>query len=118
MSGARTVEVLTLDRGPVALPEPSWCAGHTDEVPGHQVDFHHSRPLDVPQGLVDLDAELVEFPFGRRPVALSVYVEIVAPGATLDPDGLREFAADLTARAALLVEFADRLATLRAGGDW
>lgn len=118
MTGARTVTVHTLDHGPVTLPEPSWCAGHTDGPAEHRVDLHHAAPVPVPEGLVDMDAELVEFPYGTTPVPVSVHVELVAPGATLDPDGLREFAAGLSARAALLVEFADRLATLRAGGAW
>ncbi|MFD6889098.1 DUF6907 domain-containing protein [Streptomyces sp. NPDC059957] len=118
MTGVRTVTVPTLDGGPVTMPEPSWCAGHPNDPTGYRVDLHHSAPVPVPEGLIGVDAELVEFPFGRRPVPLSVYVELVAPGATLDPDGLREFAAGLAARAALLVEFADRLATLRAGGAW
>lgn len=118
MTGARTVTVPTHDAGPVTLPEPSWCAGHPNDDTGYRVDLHHAAPVPVPEGLVDLHAELVAFPYGTTPIPVSVYVEIVAPARTLDPDGLRAFAAGLVERAALLGEFADRLTVLRAGGAW
>ncbi|MCY0926908.1 hypothetical protein OTB20_11975 [Streptomyces sp. H27-H1] len=118
MTGARTVTVPTLDHGDVTLPEPAWCAGHREGPAEYRADLHHAAPVPVPDGLVDIDAELVEYPYGTTPVPASVYVELTAPGLTLDPDGLRAFAAGLVQRAALLVEFADRLAVLRAGGAW
>lgn len=118
MTGARTVTVPTLDNGNVTLPEPAWCAGHTDSPAEQRVDLHHAAPVPVPSGLVDMDAELVEYPYGTTPIPVSVHVEIVAPAMTLDPDGLREYAASLAARASLLVEFADRLAVVRTGGAW
>ncbi|MEW2135528.1 hypothetical protein AB0892_02770 [Streptomyces sp. NPDC005409] len=118
MTGQRTVTVLTLDSGLVTVPEPSWCVGHTDEQLVDRVDIHHTAPVGVPQGLIDLHAELVAFPFGITPVPVSVHIELLVPGATLDPDGLREFADALVARAALLRGFADRLTVLRGGGAW
>ncbi|MFD9267241.1 DUF6907 domain-containing protein [Streptomyces goshikiensis] len=108
----------TIDAGSVTLPEPPWCAGHADEHPGYRVDIHHSVPVPVPDGLIDLHAELVGFPFGTVPVPASIYIEIIEPGATLDPSGLREFAAALVTHAALIRGLADRLTTLRAGGAW
>ncbi|MEV7833023.1 hypothetical protein AB0P12_20770 [Streptomyces subrutilus] len=118
MSGARTVTVPTLDHGNITLPEPSWCAGHPEGPAESRADVHHAAPVPVPDGLVDMDAELVAFPYGGTPIPVSLHVEIVGPALTLNPDGLREYAAGLIERAALLVEFADRLAVLRAGGAW
>lgn len=118
MTGARTVTVLTLDHGDVTLPEPAWCAGHPEGPAAYRADVHHAVPVPVPDGLVDMDVELVAFPYGSVPVPVSVYVGIVVPAMTLDPDGLRDYAAGLTERAALLVELADRLAVLRTGGAW
>ncbi|MFD5507002.1 DUF6907 domain-containing protein [Streptomyces sp. NPDC127051] len=117
MSGDRTVTVHTLDHGPVTLPEPSWCAGH-DGQPEVRADLHHTAPLDVPAGLVGLAAELVEFPYGEHPVPVSVYIELTGVGTTLDPRGLREYAAALNDRAAVLRRLADRLTVLRSGGAW
>ncbi|MCY0952106.1 DUF6907 domain-containing protein [Streptomyces sp. H27-S2] len=118
MTGARTVVVPTLDHGDVTLPEPAWCAGHAEGPAEYRADVHHAAPVPVPAGLVDVDVELVAFPYGGTPVPVSIHVEIVIPGATLAPDGLREYAAGLVERAALLRELADRLAVLRAGGVW
>ncbi|MFD8950520.1 DUF6907 domain-containing protein [Streptomyces xanthophaeus] len=106
----------TIDAGPVTLPEPSWCVGHANERLGYRVDIHHSAPLPVPDGLVDLHAELVAYPCGTVPVPTSVHIELIGPSATLDPAGLREFATALVTRAALLRDLADRLTALRAEG--
>ncbi|WP_327169224.1 DUF6907 domain-containing protein [Streptomyces subrutilus] len=118
MTGARTVTVPTLDHGDVTLPEPSWCAGHPEGPTEARVDVHHAAPVPVPDGLVDMDIELVEYPYGTVPIPVIVYVAITVPAMTLDTDGLHEYAAGLVERAALLVEFADRLAVLCAGGAW
>lgn len=118
MTAVRTVTVPTLDVGPVTMHEPSWCTGHGQELASDLVDVHHAAVIAVPDGLISLHAELVEFPYGTTPIPVSVHVELVVPGATLDPDGLREFADALMERAALLRDFAERLATLRAGGAW
>ncbi|WP_369778054.1 hypothetical protein [Streptomyces sp. R33] len=118
MSAARTVTVPTLDHGPVTLPEPDWCAGHVGQPVEVRADLHHAAPLDVPDGLLDLVAELVAFPYGETPVPVSVYVELVPVAVTLDPDGLRRYAAALAARATLLRRLADRLTVLRSGGAW
>lgn len=120
MTGERTVTVPTLDHGPVTVPEPIWCTGHNDQLVEYRDDIHHTGPEHVidydAQAL--LSAELVEFPFGRRPVPPSVHVEILVSALTLDPPGLEGLAAVLTEQATELRRLALRLAVLRAGGDW
>lgn len=39
---ARTVTLETLDRGPVAIPEPGWCRGHEGEPPVYHSDITHN----------------------------------------------------------------------------
>ncbi|GAA3272741.1 DUF6907 domain-containing protein [Streptomyces lavendulae] len=118
MTGLRTVMVPTLDHGPVTVPEPDWCAGHVGQPVEARADLHHAAPVDVPDGLLGLVAELVAFPYGETPVPVSVYVELAAVGMTLDPEGLRRYAAALAARGTLLRRLADRLTVLRSGGAW
>ncbi|MER6315867.1 hypothetical protein ABT237_19100 [Streptomyces sp. NPDC001581] len=120
MTLARTVTVHTLGHGAVTIPEPIWCTGHADLPTGYRDDIHHSGPEQVIDydGQAVLTAELVEFPFGMRPIPPSVYVEILVPGASLDPAALEGLADILTEQAAELRRLALRLAVLRAGGDW
>ncbi|MER6199831.1 hypothetical protein ABT234_20980 [Streptomyces sp. NPDC001586] len=120
MTGSRTVTVHTLDHGAITIPEPVWCAGHADLSAEYRDDVHHSGPEHVVDydGQAVLTAELVEFPFGMRPIPASVHVDIVIPGATLDPPALEALAAVLVEQAAELRQLALRLAVLRAGGAW
>lgn len=115
MTGARTVTVLTLDHGPIAVPEPDWCTGHAGEPVDYRDDLCHARPVPTRTALV---AELVAYPFGRHPVEASIYIEIDIPGRTLDPAGLEALACDLDEQAAELRQLATRLTALRAGGAW
>ncbi|MFD4245081.1 DUF6907 domain-containing protein [Streptomyces sp. NPDC058525] len=120
MTSARTVTVPTLDHGSITIPEPDWCTGHPEAPAEYRDDVHHAGP----EYLVDHDAravlaaELVEYPFGLRPVPPSVYVGLLVPSATLDPAGLEALAEVLVERAAELRQLALRLTVLRAGGAW
>lgn len=120
MTGARTVTVPTLDHGPVTLPEPAWCTGHDDRPVEALVDVHHSGHEHVVHygGGIELRAELVAYPYGSRPVPVSLHVEVDTSDVTLDPPGLEAFATILDEQAAELRRLALRLAVLRAGGDW
>ncbi|MFF4428287.1 DUF6907 domain-containing protein [Streptomyces sp. NPDC001513] len=120
MIRARTVTVHTLDQGAVTVPEPIWCTGHADLPTGYRDDIHHSGPEKVVdyEGQAVLSAELVEYPFGMRPIPPSVYVDILIPSTTLDSAALEGLAAILTEQAAELRRLALRLAVLRAGGEW
>ncbi len=119
MTASRTATVPTIDHGPVTLPEPAWCIGHHAQ-PEALADVHHTGPEHVVSygGGITLRAELVAFPYGITPVAVSVHLELHVPDVTLDPPGLEGLASVLVEQAAELRRLALRLAVLRAGGVW
>jgi hypothetical protein len=120
----RTVTLTTADHGPVALPEPTWCAGHAHHDPETQrVDLIHAGPVVecLYLGRTLLAAELVQSPYaessdrhlGGRAPGVSVY----PLGQTLDATELYSLAADLDRYADRLRGLADQLDALRDGGQ-
>lgn len=111
----RTITLATNDAGDVTLPEPTWCAGHDDHLPGHRVDiFHRGQDHGVNFWGQEIGvAALVLYPFAadQRP---GVTVSLL--GNTLDPVGLYELAAVLDRHADQLRDLADELGILRDGG--
>lgn len=110
----RTVNLPTIDIGPVTVPEPAWCAGH-EPVPQYRVDIHHmgpERPLTF-QGEPLGSAYLVQAPYGaqtfREPLG---HVSLMLEGASLDPAGLDELAAALVDHAATIRRLARELAVV------
>ncbi|MFJ7204260.1 DUF6907 domain-containing protein [Streptomyces sp. NPDC098789] len=63
----------TLDAGPVTVTCPPWCAGHPEGPAEYLVDVHHAAPVPVPAGLVKLDVQLVEYPYGATPIPVSLH---------------------------------------------
>lgn len=106
MTAPRTVIVQTLDHGPVALEEPSWCviehpAGNHRSGIRHD-GVEHAASVDVPgRGRVEfLTANLTQFPFaehGSRNV--KVVVEIDGEHPEFDSAGLGDLAAAITSHA-------------------
>jgi hypothetical protein len=118
-----SIVLATADHGPVTLPEPSWCAGHTHHDPETlRVDLIHAGPVVecLYRGRTLLAAELVQSPFadssdphlGGRTPGVSVH----PLGQTLDPTELYTLAADLDRYADVLRDLADRLDTILGGG--
>ncbi|MDT9689409.1 hypothetical protein Q5762_13895 [Streptomyces sp. P9(2023)] len=120
MTEQRTITLPTLDHGPVALPEPAWCRGHQDHIPGYRVDLAHTGPehsfaFDGEQLLV---AMLSQAPFsetGSR--ATGLYVEQTGYAATLGYAGTRQLAAALTVHAMHLRTLADSLTAIDAAAE-
>lgn len=115
----RTVTLATADHGPVTLPEPSWCAGHTHHDPNSlRVDLIHAGPaVDCTHlGTVLFSAEIVQSPYaspgpahlGGRTPGVSVH----PLGRTLDARAVYQLAADLDTYADRLRTLADRLLIL------
>ena len=124
MTGPRTITLPTADHGPVTLPEPAWCAGHTLHDPETlRVDITHAGPaVDCTYLGADLfSAELVQSPhsestnplLGGRTPGVSVW----PIGRTLDPVQLYSLAAALDRYADQLRALADQLATVLDGGE-
>ncbi|MFG2837046.1 DUF6907 domain-containing protein [Streptomyces zaomyceticus] len=114
----RTITLSTLDHGPVSLPEPGWCTGHANRVPGYRIDLTHTGAEHTFAFASDtlLVAMLSQDPFvtdpeRRRP---RLYVEQTGYSASLDPAEVRQLAAALTVHAMHLRTLADQLTTLRA----
>ncbi|MGW7343996.1 DUF6907 domain-containing protein [Streptomyces sp. NPDC054854] len=115
MTGPRTVTVPTLDHGPVTMPEPAWCAGHTGQGPEYRADLHHAGPEQL---LVFRDeplwlAQFVQYPYGTGPRETGLYVTDTGFARTLDPADLLGLAAALAEHTAELRTLAVRLAHLR-----
>lgn len=122
MSEQPTVTLVTEDYGPVTLPEPSWCAGHSHHDPNTlRADLMHAGPaVDCTQaGRTLFSAELVQSPF-----ATSSNPELGGPtpgvsvwplGRTLDPTTLYTLAAALDGYADRLRELADQLTAILGG---
>ncbi|WP_328488248.1 DUF6907 domain-containing protein [Streptomyces zaomyceticus] len=114
----RTLSLATIDHETVSLTEPSWCTGHTGQVPGYRVDICHTGPEHefAFEGDTLLIATLTQDPFAtdaeRRGTGL--YVEQTGWTATLDPAEVRKLAASLTVHAMHLRTLAEQLAAIRA----
>ncbi|MGW0417519.1 DUF6907 domain-containing protein [Streptomyces sp. NPDC003015] len=115
----RTVTLATVDAGEITLPEPPWCTGHADQLPGYRADILHRGPdltLAFRGGEI-LNAALAQSPYatssdpemGGPVVGVSVY----PPGRTLTPASVYDLAAALDSYADQLRDLADELATLR-----
>lgn len=123
----RTVTLPTLDHGEVTLPEPSWCAGHTDHRPDtYRVDLahrgtEHSLTLPVHQGFAEvLHVALEARPFvegwpGTEPFVSVGFDNDHHPTSVY---GLEVMAVHLERHTEALREFARRLAVVRAGGEF
>ncbi|MEU5097621.1 hypothetical protein [Streptomyces sp. NPDC020996] len=120
----RTVTLPTADHGPVTLPEPSWCAGHTHHDPdtlradlihaGHSIECAHlGRTLLVAQLVQSPHATTSAPRLGGPTPGVSVW----PLGLTLDPVSLYGLAAGLDAFADRLRGLADDLAAVLAGGE-
>lgn len=115
----RSVTLPTLDHGDVTLPEPSWCAGHTDHrSDSYRVDLDHKGPEHTLSHLGEplWKAFLGQAPFATNPAhrGVGVYVEQGSYAHTLDPAGLYELAATFEAHADRLRELADQLSAVLA----
>lgn len=116
MTAARTVTVQTLDHGPVTLPEPSWCAGHTDQKHGFRVDLTHVGEEHYlgPANELLLLAQFVQYPFtSAGSPDIGAYVEQVDLPSTFDPPGLDKLAAAYVEAAKQLRDLARQLAVMR-----
>lgn len=120
MKPARTVTVPTLDHGLVVMPEPAWCAGHTEDQPELLCDTGHigARHTMTFEGLELASAALVQDPFvehSGRTIRAVVELGDLAHGLT--PGELDGLAAVLVDYAATLRHLARQLSALRTGGD-
>lgn len=121
MNAPRTITLPTLDHGDVAMPEPSWCAGHADHRPDtHRVDLDHKGPEHLLRhhGEVLWKAFIGQAPFASRPEdrAVGLFVEQGSYGQTLGPAELYDLAATFETHADRLRELADQLAQILTGG--
>lgn len=117
-----TVTLVTVDHGPVTMPEPTWCAGHADHRPEtYRVDLDHKGPEHhlTHDGEALWVALLTQAPYATLPEhrGLGVYVDQQDYAYTLDPAGLYALAASMDTHADRLRDLADRLAVLLAGGE-
>ncbi|MFE2530442.1 DUF6907 domain-containing protein [Streptomyces sp. NPDC059371] len=124
MTGPRTVTLATSDHGDVTLPEPWWCSGHSHHDPlSLRADLIHAGPTRdlVHRSQTLLSVEIVQSPYadssdphlGGRTPGVSVH----PLGETLNPVELYTLAADLDRYADVLRDLADRLDTIRGGGQ-
>lgn len=118
MTASRTITVPTIDRGPLVLTCPSWCAGHDTRIPQYQADLSHTGPEHAFRfnGEQLLLALLTQYPFGSGSRETGLYVEQTGFARTLDPAGLRQLAATLTVHAVHLRTLAGQLDDLLAVG--
>jgi hypothetical protein len=121
----RTITLPTADHGDVTLPEPSWCAGHSDHDPqSARADLMHAGPT-VELAFLGIEvfaAQLVQSPcatirtsplLGGRTTGVSVH----PLARTLNPIELYSLASSLDGYADQLRDLADQLAAILAGGD-
>jgi hypothetical protein len=119
-----TVTVPTLDHGPVTLPEPVWCTGHTGPA-GYRADVAHTGPetglaIATPRGPVTiLSTSLTAYPYGNAPDDPRPFlsVDLGASTAPFTPDGLRDLADELTGYADWLRIRAHQLAAVISTGE-
>ncbi|MFM9790136.1 DUF6907 domain-containing protein [Streptomyces turgidiscabies] len=115
-----TVQLLTLDHGCVAVDEPAWCIGHAGEPVGYRADITHRGRVvaaEVETGWAAfelLPARISWAPFGvLQPEPYPVAdIEDLPP---LDPQQLREVAAEVALHAGHLYRLANELDRIRRG---
>jgi hypothetical protein len=120
----RTVTLATIDRGPVTIPEPSWCQGHSHHDPETEyVDVIHGSPeISLTfHSAVLLAAGLVQSPHASVDATPGLGgptpgVSVHPLGETLGPVDLYELAAALDSYADRLRDLADQLDTILTGG--
>ncbi|MFE7803998.1 DUF6907 domain-containing protein [Streptomyces sp. NPDC057430] len=111
----RTVTLPTIDHGDITLPEPAWCTGHADHIPGYRVDLAHTGPEHhfAFEGEQLLVAMLTQYPLSDAlSTDVGLFVEQTGYARTLDPVRLRMLAAALTVHAMHLRTLADELAAI------
>lgn len=116
-----TVTLTTLDHGDVTLPEPEWCAGHDTYEPVHRCDILHVSPATTlaAHGWELGDAQIYQAPcagVGTREMRASVHLDSEPSPNGYTNEDLHSLAAALDAAAEQLRAFADRYATILAGG--
>jgi hypothetical protein len=117
-----TVTLVTVDHGPVTLPEPAWCDGHDGHQPdAYRVDLTHSSPV-VPltfRGRRIGRAVISQAPCAERGTRdVQAFVGLSYESAHgFDPSGLYDLAASLNGNADRLRNLADQLAAILAGGE-
>ena len=118
MTGPRTVTVHTLDHGPVTLTCPAWCTGEHDESDVFRVDLAHDGVEHViaPAGRELFRAFLTQAPFSNVDRSIGLYVEAADITITHTPEGIEQFADELTAAAEQLRVLGRELARILAGG--
>ncbi|TYR66173.1 MULTISPECIES: DUF6907 domain-containing protein [Streptomyces] len=117
MSADRTVTVQT-DRGPVTIPEPSWCVDNHDQVAESLADVGHRGVEHLAEfyGYEVARAELAQYPYAEETGrGIGGYVEMGHLARTLTPGELDELAALLVDYAGTLRRLARQLSTLKAG---
>ncbi|WP_151478894.1 DUF6907 domain-containing protein [Streptomyces albicerus] len=115
--GDGTVTLQTVDRGEITADEPAWCVGHDGEQVVHQADIVHNGPAIAAEyeGVEFLKARIAWAPLGE--LAPEPYpVAAVDEFPPLDPDQLRELAAEIGAHAGRLYSLSNRLDRLRRAG--
>ncbi|MFR0358617.1 DUF6907 domain-containing protein [Streptomyces sediminimaris] len=120
MSTPSTVTLQTSDHGPVTIPEPAWCTGHTDHQPDtYRVEIGHKGPEHLLRhhGEVLFTAFLAQAPFAPpgEPSTIGLYIEQGDYAHTLTPLSVYDLAATFEAHADQLRDLADQLAALHAG---
>ncbi|MFE9699078.1 DUF6907 domain-containing protein [Streptomyces sp. NPDC006270] len=118
MSADRTVTVQTIDRGPVTIPEPSWCVDSHDHRPEALCDTSHRGPEHLAEfhGYEVARAELAQYPHAEESErGIGGFVEMGQLARTLTPGELDELAALLVDYAGTLRRLARQLSTLKAG---
>lgn len=118
MTAARTVTVPTLVTNvvDVTVPEPAWCRGHEDLPVNALVDLGH-RGIEHHLGTAEhpvFVAQLSQYPHGRGPHDVRLYVEADGEPDSLTPAEVERLAAALIEAAAQLRQLALQLAVLRA----
>ncbi|MDX3458414.1 hypothetical protein PV396_41875 [Streptomyces sp. ME02-8801-2C] len=115
-----TVTLDTLDHGRVTVDEPAWCIGHAGEPVGYRADITHKGRVVAAEVETDwatfelLPARISWAPFGElQPEPYPVAdIEDLPP---LDPDQLRELAAEVALHAGRLYRLSNELDRIRRG---
>ncbi|MEV0639020.1 hypothetical protein AB0I77_29570 [Streptomyces sp. NPDC050619] len=114
--GDGTVTLDTLDHGRITIPEPTWCTGHDGEQIVQRIDIAHVGAATAGEyaGVDFLPARISWGPFAElRPEPYPLADVDEFPG--MDPDELRELAAEVGLHAGRLYSKANELDRIRRG---
>lgn len=114
--GNGTVTLQTLDHGRITIPEPAWCVGHDGEQIVQRVDITHvgTTTAGEYEGGEFLPARISWGPFAElRPEPYPLADVDEFPG--MDPDELRQLAAEVGTHAGRLYAKANELDRIRRG---